>query len=82
LADATSNLVRWATPASAAALRASAIEASWLSMPRKVDRPNACAMMMVEAPSPHPTSATLAPARSLSATPSSAGSHALTRLAA
>ena len=39
-------------------------------------------MMIVEAPSPHPTSATLAPACSLSTTPSRAGSHALTRWAA
>jgi hypothetical protein len=82
VADAVSNLVRWATPASAAALRAAVIEASWLSTPKKVDRPKACAMMIVEAPSPQPTSATLAPDCSLSTTPSSAGSHALTRCAA
>ena len=53
------------TPASAAAWRAAAMDVSWLSTPRKVDRPNALAMMIVDAPSPHPTSATLAPACSL-----------------
>lgn len=38
-------------------------------------------MMTVEAPCPHPTSATLAPASSFDTTPSSAGSHVETRSA-
>jgi hypothetical protein len=45
-------------------------EGWWMSKPTNVERSNACAVMTVDAPSPHPTSATLAPARSSSTTPS------------
>ena len=56
-------------------------DGAWLSSPRKVDRSNARAMMTVEAPKPQPTSATLAPSRSFSTTPSRAGSQDCTRFA-
>jgi SAM-dependent methyltransferase len=81
-AEATSNRARWFTPACVAASRATSIDGSWRSKPTKVERVNACAMMTVDAPSPHPTSATLAPDLSFSTTPSRAGSHASTRWAA
>ena len=42
----------------------------------------ACASSTLDAPCPQPTSATSAPARSFSSTPSSAGIHAGTRFAA
>jgi hypothetical protein len=53
-----------------------------VSKPAKVERWNACAEMIVEAPSPQPTSATLAAEHSLSSRPSKAGSQSLTRCAA
>ena len=40
---------------------------------------NACAMRIVDAPWPQPTSATVAPRSSFSTTPVSAGSHSATR---
>jgi hypothetical protein len=64
------------------ASRAAAIDGSWMSKPANVERTNASAMMIMDAPCPHPTSATLAPARSFSTTPSRAGSHSSTRWAA
>jgi len=47
----------------------------------KRDLPNARAISVVDAPWPHPTSATAAPALSLASTPSRAGSQLATRLA-
>ena len=47
---------------------------------RNPDFGHASAMRMVEWPWPQPTSATLAPARSFSSTPRSAGRHSRTRL--
>src|SRR5207302_1696629 len=77
---ATLTSRRRATPASLARLRALSIEPTCESNPMKVDLGNALAMMIVDAPRPQPTSATLAPRSSFSFTPSSAGIHALTRL--
>ena len=81
VAVSTSNRVRPATPASAAATRAPSMDGAWLSTPTKVDRSNALAMITVEAPKPQPTSATRAPAWSFSTTPSRAGSQDGTRFA-
>ena len=67
------GFTKYTPPAGIPELRAAVIEASWLSTPKKVDRPKACAMMIVEAPSPQPTSATVAPERSFSTTPSLPG---------
>ena len=42
-----------------------AIEGSWMSKPTKLEWSNAAAMIIEDAPSPQPTSATLAPERQL-----------------
>ena len=47
-----------------------------------VDRGYACAISIVDAPCPQPTSATRAPSRSFASTPSSAGSQAADQVGA
>ena len=51
------------------------------SKPTKLEAGKASAMMIVQAPCPQPTSATLAPSESFPSTPESAGIQASTRLA-
>src|SRR6476469_2576883 len=80
-AEAASKLTRSATPWSPACLRAISIEPSWYSDPLNREFGYSWASRMVDAPSPQPISATWAPARSLSSTPSSAGIQDGTRLA-
>src|SRR5262249_57182493 len=74
-ADAGSNRTRSVSPTAVAARRAESMLPAWLSNPANRDAGNAPAMISADVPSPHPTSATSAPPRRVSITPSIAGSH-------
>ena len=64
-------------PGLGAARRAESMLPAWLSNPANRDSGNASAMISADVPIPHPTSATSAPPRRVSITPSIAGSHSL-----
>ena len=56
-------------------------DGAWKSKPQNFDLGYASAITTTDAPCPQPTSATLAPARNFSSTPSRAGIHSVARLA-
>ena len=78
-AVATWNSARSLTPASRARSRQVSIEGAWKSNPENVEFGYAVAIVTTDAPCPHPTSATRAPALSFASTPSSAGIHEVVR---
>ena len=81
VAVATWKSTRPLTPASRARSRHVAIDGAWKSNPVKTESGYAEAIVTTDAPCPHPTSATRAPALSRASTPSSAGIHAVVRWA-
>ena len=74
---ATAKLA-WSMPASAASRRASSTDSACVSKPWNREAGKARAMSVVECPWPPPTSATRAPARSLSTTSIPSATHPIT----